>query len=217
MSNAASSKFPANGKPPQDVDKRPEAEDVDTQNPEHRDANGNDSATEPEGGYPPQLHAGAVGLGPEYGVQQQATAYDKLEGLKEEIKGKVTRNPDKVQHGKEMRTGELKRKQHEQDDADPFGTAGDDPTKEKKPDQPDQRAGQPNPTNDGREDAPGNAASVSATDKRGPLTHPTEAGAQAQAATTAPEGTAKAERQAQGANTDYERQIDSKDSSKDAV
>lgn len=44
------------------------------------------------------------------------TAYDKLEGLKEEIKGKVTRNPDKVQHGKEMRTGELKRKQHEQDD-----------------------------------------------------------------------------------------------------
>lgn len=28
------------------------------------------SNTEPEGGYPPQRHAGAVGLGPEYGKNQ---------------------------------------------------------------------------------------------------------------------------------------------------
>ena len=38
---------------------------------------------------------------------------DKLTGLKEEVKGKVTRKPDLVQHGKELRTGELKRKQEQ--------------------------------------------------------------------------------------------------------
>lgn len=35
----------------------------------------NGSSTEPDGGYPPQKHAGAVGLGPEYGKNQQAVGY----------------------------------------------------------------------------------------------------------------------------------------------
>ena len=102
--------------------------------------------------------------------------------------------------------------------ADPFGNAGDagegDKDKDKKQDEP---TGGPNPNNEGREDVQGNAAQNSVTGKRGPQTHPTEAGAQAQAATTAPEGTAEAERQAQGGNTDRETQIDTQDSNRDRV
>lgn len=33
--------------------------------------------------------------------------------MKEELAGKITRNQQKVQHGKDMRTGELKKKQME--------------------------------------------------------------------------------------------------------
>lgn len=44
------------------------------------------------------------------------TAGDKIQGLKEQIAGKLTHNPEKAEHGKQMRTGELKRKQKEQDD-----------------------------------------------------------------------------------------------------
>lgn len=36
---------------------------------------------------------------------------DKIDGLKEEIKGKIKHNPDLVQHGQDKRTGELKRKE----------------------------------------------------------------------------------------------------------
>lgn len=99
--------------------------------------------------------------------------------------------------------------------AGPFGKAGDNDNDNK--DKPEEPTGGPNPTNEGREDVQGNAAQNSVTGKRGPQTHPTEAGAQAQAATTAPEGTAEAESQAQGQNVNKDRQIDTKDSSRDAV
>lgn len=36
---------------------------------------------------------------------------DKLDGLKEEIKGKIKNDPELVQHGRDKRTGELKRKE----------------------------------------------------------------------------------------------------------
>ena len=39
------------------------------------------------------------------------TTVDKVVGLKDEVIGKVTKNPAKVEHGKEQRSGELKRKQ----------------------------------------------------------------------------------------------------------
>ena len=55
------------------------------------------------------------------------TTFDKIQGLKEELAGKVTRNPDKAQHGKEMRTGELKRKQHEEDDVSPAAASCSSP------------------------------------------------------------------------------------------
>ncbi|KAM5536048.1 hypothetical protein V8D89_010306 [Ganoderma adspersum] len=73
--------------------------------------------------YPPQRHTGAVGYGPEYG-KGTGTA-DKLQGLKEEFKGKVLHKPELVQHGRELRSGELKRKEKEADsEMDPFNTTG---------------------------------------------------------------------------------------------
>ncbi len=44
------------------------------------------------------------------------TLGDKIIGLKDEVAGKITRNPEKVQHGKEQKSGELKRKQLEEKD-----------------------------------------------------------------------------------------------------
>lgn len=38
---------------------------------------------------------------------------DKLEGMAEEIKGKILRKPEVVEHGRERRTGELARKERE--------------------------------------------------------------------------------------------------------
>lgn len=42
------------------------------------------------------------------------TASDKFMGLKEELVGKLSRKPEKVEHGREKRTGELKKKQWEE-------------------------------------------------------------------------------------------------------
>ncbi|KAI0266381.1 hypothetical protein BC834DRAFT_125913 [Gloeopeniophorella convolvens] len=65
-------------------------------------------------GYPPQRHAGVVGYGPNY--NRGATMGDKLTGVKEEIRGHVTRNPEVAARGHDRRTGELKRREHEQED-----------------------------------------------------------------------------------------------------
>ncbi|KAG2129551.1 uncharacterized protein EDB93DRAFT_114613 [Suillus bovinus] len=72
---------------------------------------------------PPQRHAGATGLGPLYG--QGAGLGDKLGGLQEEIKGTITKNPELVEHGRERRTGILKKKEQEQDEEDPFAKSED--------------------------------------------------------------------------------------------
>ena len=90
------------------------------------------SGSEPNGGYPEQRHAGAVGYGPEYGkgaVNYHCTKYmhamltvmhgqstgDKLTGMKEEVKGKIFHKPELVEHGHELRTGALKQKQMQED------------------------------------------------------------------------------------------------------
>ncbi|RDB26660.1 hypothetical protein Hypma_005537 [Hypsizygus marmoreus] len=75
--------------------------------------------------YPEQRHAGKVGYGPNY--YNGPTIGDKVKGLEEEIKGKLTRNPALVEHGKERITGELKKREREQDlnpthSNDPFET-----------------------------------------------------------------------------------------------
>ncbi|KAG7095210.1 hypothetical protein E1B28_005985 [Marasmius oreades] len=88
------------------------------------------ASTPDDTSYPPQLHAGAVGYGPNY--RQGPTFTDKVTGVKEEIKGKVTRHPDLVQQGHDRRTGELKRRERDEDDGvDPFATPGEDEKKDK--------------------------------------------------------------------------------------
>ncbi|KZS87405.1 hypothetical protein SISNIDRAFT_419586 [Sistotremastrum niveocremeum HHB9708] len=78
-------------------------------------------------GYPPQLHAGKVGYGPNYATQNGGDFSSKITGLKEEVKGKILRKPELVETGHARRTGELaKKKQSEEDANDPFATAKDD-------------------------------------------------------------------------------------------
>ena len=42
---------------------------------------------------------------------------EKIDGLKEEIKGKIKHDPELVAHGKEKRTGEMKRKEMKEVDS----------------------------------------------------------------------------------------------------
>ncbi|KAI0330333.1 hypothetical protein GY45DRAFT_1323892 [Cubamyces sp. BRFM 1775] len=148
-------------------------------------------------GYPEQRHAGAVGYGPEYG--KGASTGDKITGLKDEVKGKILRKPDVVEHGREMRTGELKKKQQEDQDFDPFGTAGGD----------NNVGGGGGGA--GLQHPPSGAGSTDSDKPNPPMTfppamsdpsHPTDKGAREQAASTAPEGTEKAQRQKSMGNTD---------------
>ncbi|KAG1733924.1 uncharacterized protein EDB91DRAFT_1148102 [Suillus paluster] len=71
---------------------------------------------------PPQRHAGAVGLGPSY--NQGVGFGDKISGLQEEIKGKIMKKPELVEHGREKRMGVLKKREQEEQDKkeDPFTT-----------------------------------------------------------------------------------------------
>ncbi len=92
--------------------------------------------------------------------------------------------------------------------ADPFN-ADDSNNKDSTPAQNTTGSGsEGNTTNTGSSSQPGNQAPTSVTGKRGAGTHPTEAGAQEQAATTAPEGTEEAERQRDGGNVEGERVVD---------
>ncbi|KAI0653919.1 hypothetical protein C8Q70DRAFT_926767, partial [Cubamyces menziesii] len=126
-------------------------------------------------GYPEQRHAGAVGYGPEYG--KGASTGDKITGLKEELKGKILHKPDVVEHGRELRTGELKKKQQEDQDHPPSGAGSSADS-----DKPNAPKSFPPATSD--------------------PAHPTDKGAREQAATTAPEGTEKAQRQKSMGNAD---------------
>ncbi|KAJ7088619.1 hypothetical protein C8R44DRAFT_892684 [Mycena epipterygia] len=74
--------------------------------------------------YPEQKHAGVVGYGPNY--NKGAGFVDKITGLKEELKGKVTKNPELVSKGHDRMTGELKHKELDEDAAkDPFAAPDD--------------------------------------------------------------------------------------------
>jgi hypothetical protein len=66
--NPASSNYPENGVPPNEEQKAAQ------QRTGSNVSETQDSSTEPEGGYPPQRHAGAVGLGPEYGQQNKVVS-----------------------------------------------------------------------------------------------------------------------------------------------
>lgn len=81
MSDVASSKSPANDNNPKDqqhgVNGPPQEANTNTDTQaaqQQQNGDANDSSAEPDGGYPPQIHAGAVGLGPEYGAQQRVVS-----------------------------------------------------------------------------------------------------------------------------------------------
>lgn len=109
---------------------------------ENQEQEGNDDQEGQKGPnddiYPEQRHAGKVdGVGPEYGAANRVvrlsvlrylnsayiydsslsfvcqTVSDRLQGVKEQIKGTILRKPDVKQRGKERMTGELKKKEKE--------------------------------------------------------------------------------------------------------
>lgn len=136
-------------------------------------AQGNDT-------YPEQRHAGAAGIGPEYG--KGVTTGDKYEGLKEEAKGKILRKPELAEHGRKLRTGELKGMQEAENNTNPSNTAAETDK---------QRAQGQAPKSDENQ--------FTAQPPGVPDTsHPTEAGRMRQAATVAPEGTSAATKESQG-------------------
>ncbi|KAF7377607.1 Calmodulin-like protein [Mycena sanguinolenta] len=91
--------------------------------------------------YPEQKHAGAVGYGPNY--RQGAGLADKITGIKEQVKGKITRDPALAEKGHDRMTGELKRKELEEDaKADPFAN----PEEKKVEQEADATNGTPNET-----------------------------------------------------------------------
>ncbi|GAA6023376.1 hypothetical protein JCM10207_002524 [Rhodosporidiobolus poonsookiae] len=84
-------------------------------------------AGEPEGGYPPQMHAGKAGLGPHYNAGGGIS--DKLKGAEEILKGKLTHNPSLVEQGHDRRSGALAQKErayeNEHDEDSPFARPDD--------------------------------------------------------------------------------------------
>ncbi|KAI0782732.1 hypothetical protein C8Q75DRAFT_786618 [Abortiporus biennis] len=137
--------------------------------------------------YPEQRHAGAVGLGPEYG--KGASGSDKITGWKEEIEGKVLRNPAKLQHGKDLRTGELKKREQAEEDENPFASGGGTKGKAK------------------HSDSKQSPSEVKSTPPPPAAIHHDERGEKEQAATVAPEGTNEAEEQRKGGQSTKNKQI----------
>ncbi|GAA5972637.1 hypothetical protein JCM8115_006455 [Rhodotorula mucilaginosa] len=71
------------------------------------------AATEPEGGYPEQAHAGKLGYGPSYAGNSGIA--DQLKGTEEKIKGKLFHKPELVQQGEERKAGVLAERKHAYD------------------------------------------------------------------------------------------------------
>lgn len=68
-----------------------------------------------EDGYPVQQHAGKVGYGPNY--HAGPTVGDKIEGVKDIIKGKILKKPELVEEGRLKKTGEMAERKQAEDDA----------------------------------------------------------------------------------------------------
>ncbi|KAF8310258.1 hypothetical protein DL93DRAFT_1659673 [Clavulina sp. PMI_390] len=87
---------------------------------------GGEPADVQDGDLPPQLHAGKVGYGPNYRMGPSTT--DKMAGYKEELMGSIKKDQSLKQHGHDLRTGELKRREEAEDQGgDAFGAPEDKP------------------------------------------------------------------------------------------
>jgi len=80
--------------------------------------------------YPEQRHAGAVEYGPTY--KKGTGMGEKIAGIKDQVKGKITRNPDLVEYGQLRKTGELQRREEKEKDMDPFASREDKAAEPKK-------------------------------------------------------------------------------------
>jgi len=87
--------------------------------------------------YPEQKHAGAAGYGPHYaetqGHEVHVTMGDRFTGIKDEIKGKLTKNEGLVQEGRDIRTGEVKRRAFEKENNPHAKVDPKDSEKDQKP------------------------------------------------------------------------------------
>ncbi|EMD36281.1 hypothetical protein CERSUDRAFT_95621 [Gelatoporia subvermispora B] len=144
---------------------------------------GNGSNAKSNDPYPEQRHAGAVGVGPNYGTA--ATMGDKVQGMMQQMKGKVMRDPELAERGREMRTGELQEKEHEAAmNEDPFWSKND---------------AEPHSVRTVPKEEANKARSGPPYVKD--MSHPSEQGRREQAATVAPEGSEDAEMQRMGNET----------------
>ncbi|KAG2067565.1 hypothetical protein BDR04DRAFT_1158900 [Suillus decipiens] len=80
-----------------------------------------ESFTDNTSQVPPHKHAGTTGTSHAKG----AGLGQKIEGLEEEIRGMITKNPELLEQGRERRTGTLKKKEQEQANEDPFTKPGE--------------------------------------------------------------------------------------------
>ncbi|KAG8987981.1 hypothetical protein FRB90_003041 [Tulasnella sp. 427] len=100
------------------------------------DIAGSDSAADKPAAhedYPEQKHAGKVGYGPNFAeARGKVTMGEKIDGLKEEVKGKIKKDEHMIQEGHDKRTGELKRRQMEEEN-NPKAFAGAKPDESKNP------------------------------------------------------------------------------------
>lgn len=103
------------------------------------------SPTDPQS-YPEQKHAGAVGYGPNF--RFGPTVGDKAGGLMEEMRGKIMHNQEHVHHGHDRRTGELKKREHDEDMAN--GSPFEKPV-QKEEKHEEERAGAAGPEHAGSE------------------------------------------------------------------
>ncbi|TFK37376.1 hypothetical protein BDQ12DRAFT_750814 [Crucibulum laeve] len=155
-----------------------------TASPSVDSSNTNESqpATAPEGGYPEQKHAGKVGYGPNY--RAGAGFNDKVSGMMEEMKGKATHNPERVQHGHDVYSGAQKRKEL-------LGEGEESPF---------QKVDEEKPKDEQAADSKAQATPAGGA-------HTSGVGAKEQAATIAPQGTHSGEMQRKGEAVDRVKHI----------
>jgi len=201
-----------NQAPTQNPDQNQEGQQNPPQDGQENQQGGGDNTEQlDKDGYPPQRHAGKVGLGPEFGVQKGEKKDGigaKITGFKEQMKGKILRKPELVEKGHERVTGEFQQKEKEKEEKDdPFANAGGEDKKDEgddsKPEEGDDS--KPEEGDDSKLEKPKSTAPSHTTEG--------DKAAKEQAATTHPEGTeAGHEQAAQGQNMEREagKVVDSK-------
>lgn len=161
------------------------------------DENADGDAPAGDDEYPEQLHAGHLdGVGPEYGKMHSVTLGDRILGAKEQLKGTFKRDPELKQKGHERLTGELKKKETEDQGSNPFQEADDDKKDEGKADESpkgdesaakirdDDEAKSKSKSSEGIDEGKQEEQGTTSV----PHAHPTEKGREEQAASVKPEG-----------------------------